>query len=152
MKIYLKLLILISITILSASVLGAEKSFDTYMKSFNYDERDEMKVKVKEALELYKNGKAVFLDIRFPEETKFVSFSLAQKIPLNELPNRLNELDKSKVIITFCPHYDRAELARTYLTMKGYHSRYLIEGLPGILDQLRGDGARDFDKEITKEK
>jgi len=43
-----------------------------------------------------------------------------------------------------CPHYDRAELARTFLTLKGYRSKYLVEGLIGLADYLRGDRAKDF--------
>ena len=35
----------------------------------------------------------------------------SKNIPLNELPKRLNELDKDKIIITACPHKDRAIIA-----------------------------------------
>jgi len=71
-------------------------------------------------------------------------------IPINELPDRLMELDKSKLIVTVCPHYDRAELARTFLTLNGYHSNYLTEGLLGLADYLRGDRAKDFIGEMKK--
>ena len=60
------------------------------------------------------------------------------------IPNRLKELDKSKIIVTVCPHYDRAEIARTFLTLKGYESKYLVEGLLGLADYLRGYRAKDF--------
>ena len=47
-----------------------------------------------------------------------------------------------------CPHYDRAEIARLYLTIKGYHSRYLTDGMLGIASELRGDIARDYMKSL----
>jgi rhodanese-related sulfurtransferase len=110
-----------------------------------------MKIKSAEALELYKKGEVEFIDIRFREEQASWNFPFMKKIPLNELPNRLGELDKNKTIITVCPHYDRAEIARLYLTMKGYKSRYLTDGLLGLAGYLRGDEAKEFIEE-TKDK
>jgi rhodanese-related sulfurtransferase len=59
-------------------------------------------------------------------------------------------LEKTKIIVTACPHYDRSEIARTFLTLKGYRSRYLTDGLPGLANYLRGDKAKDFIDEIKK--
>ena len=63
---------------------------------------------------------------------------------MNELPDRLGELDRDKTIVTMCPHYDRAEIARLYLTLEGFTARYLTSGMLGIADALRGDNARDY--------
>jgi rhodanese-related sulfurtransferase len=71
----------------------------------------------------------------------------AINIPINELPKRLNELDKSKLIVTACPHKDRAIMARTYLKLKGYNTRYLVDGLIGLAEFLRGDNAKEFIEE-----
>ena len=119
-------------------------SFDDYLKRFDYKERKNMKVDIPEMLDLYKQGKVQIVDIRFPEEYQAYSFSFIKNIPLNELPARLGELDSSKVIVTVCPHYDRAEIARTYLTLKGFQSKYLVDGVVGLAEYLRGDKARDF--------
>ena len=131
------------------SSLYAE-TFDTYLKRFDYNERTEMKIKSLEAVELYKMGEVEFVDIRFKEEQAVWSFPFMKKIPLNELPDRLDELDKNKTIVTVCPHYDRAEMARIYLTLKGYKSRYLNDGLLGLADYLRGDEAKEFILEMKK--
>lgn len=131
------------------NILYAE-SFDSYLKRFDYNERTEMKIKSLEAVELYKMGEVEFVDIRFREEQAVWSFPFMKKIPLNELPNRLNELDKNKTIVTVCPHYDRAEMARIYLTLKGYKSRYLTDGLLGLAGYLRGDEAKEFVEETSK--
>jgi rhodanese-related sulfurtransferase len=119
-------------------------SFDDYLKSFDYKERKNMKIEIPEMLELYKQGAVQIIDIRFPEEYQAYNFGFIKSIPLNELPARLAELDKNKIIVTICPHYDRAEIARTYLTLKGYRSKYLVDGAIGLAEYLRGDKALDF--------
>ena len=119
-------------------------SFDDYLNRFDYKERKNMKIDIPEMLDIYKQGKVQIVDIRFPEEFQAYSFSFIKNIPLNELPARLGELDSSKVIVTVCPHYDRAEIARTYLTLKGFQSKYLVDGVVGLAEYLRGDKARDF--------
>jgi rhodanese-related sulfurtransferase len=130
---------------MGAPSLAAEPlTFDNYLKSFDYRERSDMKIGIQEMLQLYKQGRVQIVDIRFPEEYQAWRFGFIKNIPLNELPERLKELDKSKLIVTVCPHYDRAEIARTYLTLKGYQSKYLVEGLLGLADYLRGDRAKDF--------
>lgn len=136
----------LSLIVLSCAELLASEpvSFDDYLERFNYAERNAMKIKSHEALELYKSGKAVFVDIRFKEEYAVWNFPFMNSIPLNELPSKLGELDKNKLIITVCPHYDRAEIARLYLVTKGYKSRYLTDGLLGLAAYLRGDEAKEF--------
>lgn len=124
--------------------LFAADNFGEYLSRFDYAERNAMKIKSYEALELYKSNKAIFVDIRFKEEHAVWNFPFMKNIPLNELPKRLNEVDKNKLIITVCPHYDRAEIARLYLITKGYKSRYLTDGLLGMAAYLRGDEAKEF--------
>jgi len=137
--------VLLTFILIAAPAPAAEPvSFDDYLRSFDYRERSAMKIGITEMLDLYRQGKAQIVDIRFPAEQRAWSFGFIKRIPLNELPDRLKELDKSKLIVTVCPHYDRVEIARTYLTLKGYHSRYLVEGLLGLAEHLRGDRARAF--------
>jgi len=119
-------------------------SFDNYLRTFDYDERVAMKIQLPELMKLYAEGKVQLIDIRFDEEYAAWQVGIGQHIPLKELPDRLDELDSEKTIVTMCPHYDRAEIARLYLTMKGYHSRYLTDGMLGIAKHLRGDVARDY--------
>jgi rhodanese-related sulfurtransferase len=132
------LLILGSATIISADAL------DDYLTGFTYQERQDMKIDSKELVELLKKGEAQIVDIRFSEEFAAWNMGFSVNIPINELPKRLGELDKSKIIVTACPHKDRAALARMYLTMKGYRAKYLKDGLLGLADLLRGDRAKEF--------
>ena len=148
MKLSVKLFAMTVVTLAVSSV--SAESFDEYLKRFDYNERTEMKIKSLEAIELYKMGEVEFVDIRFREEQASWGFPFMKQIPLNELPDRLNELDKNKTIVTVCPHYDRSEIARIYLTLKGYKSRYLNDGLLGLADYLRGDEAKEFIEETKK--
>lgn len=143
---FLTPLLVISLT--TSALLG--QTYDDYLNRFDYEERQAMKIKSAEAMKLYASGEAVFVDIRFKEENSLWNFPFMKSIPLNELPARLGEIDKSKTVITVCPHYDRAEIARLYLTMKGYKSRYLTDGLLGLAGYLRGDVAKETYDEIKK--
>ncbi len=140
-----------SIIISSNSEKEVEMTFNEYLRSFDYEERKRMKIGTEELLELYAKGEAEIVDIRFPEEYEAWHFGFGKHIPLNELPDRLNELDRSKVIITVCPHKDRAEIARLYLTFKGFRARYYTEGLLKLADYLRGDRAKKFMERIKKD-
>jgi rhodanese-related sulfurtransferase len=149
-----KMIVMSFAAVLMATTLYAQDlksvSFDDYLKSFDYKERKNMKIEIPEMLDLYKQGTVQIIDIRFSEEYQAYNFSFIKNIPLNELPERLGELDKSKIIVTICPHYDRAEIARTYLTLKGFRSKYLVDGAVGLAEYLRGDKARDFINAIKK--
>lgn len=141
-------LVLISSFLFSSDL--TPKSFDEYLKSFDLKERSDMKMKSVDMLNMLEEGKAVLIDIRFREEFEAWNLPFSKNIPLNELPNRLNELPKDKLIITACPHNDRSNMARIYLTMKGYNAKYLSDGLLKVADYLRGDNAKEFIDEYKK--
>ena len=130
--------------------LTMAENFDTYLQKFDYKARKDMKISTYEMLELVVENKAQLIDIRFKEEYEAWNMSFAKNIPLNELPDRLDELDKSKLIITACPHNDRANIARMFLYLKGYKVRYLSDGLLRTADSLRGDRAQEFMQRIKK--
>jgi len=150
----MKLVVMVLFAALMATTGYAQElksvSFDDYLKTFDYKERKNMKIEIPELFDLYKKGMVQIIDIRFSEEYQTYNFSFIKSIPINELPARLSELDKTKIIVTVCPHYDRAEIARTYLTLKGYRSKYLVEGVVGLAEYLRGDKARDFINDTKK--
>ncbi|ADU65130.1 rhodanese-like domain-containing protein [Desulfurispirillum indicum] len=115
-----------------------------YLETFDYHERRAMKIDSFESLLLLEEGRAQLLDIRFHEEHAMYSISFAKHIPLNELPQRLDELDRDKLVITMCPIYDRAAIARLYLVLNGFEARYLTDGMLGMMKTLRGDTAREY--------
>jgi len=140
-----KLLILLALGV----ILNAQ-SFESYLKSFDYKARTDMKINSVEMTAMVEEGEAVLIDIRFPDEYEAWHMGFSKNIPLNELPDRLNELPKDKLIITACPHNDRANMARMFLITKGYNARYLNDGLLKTANFLRGDNAKEFIDEYKK--
>ena len=119
-------------------------NLENYLNNFDYTARKEMKIQIPELMELLKNNKAQFIDVRFKEEFDMWHFSFSKNIPLNELPAMLNEIDMNKIVVTACPHYDRALIGRIFLLEKGFKVKYLVEGLIGLADYLRGDNAKEL--------
>ena len=109
-----------------------------------------MKMDSKRLIKLLEEGKAQLIDIRFKEEYAAWKVGPSISIPLNELPKRLNEIDKSKIVVTACPHKDRATVAMVYLRSRGINAKYLTDGLIGLAENLRGDNARDFIKPLSR--
>ena len=128
----------------SANAYTEELSLEKYISSFDYAARKEMKIDSEALVKGIKEGKIQLIDIRFKEEFEAWRMGFANSIPLNELPGRLGELQKDKIIVTACPHKDRAIIAMTYLRTKGFNSKYLTDGLTGLAEYLRGDRARAF--------
>lgn len=126
------------------------QNFDDYLTRFDYEERNRMKIHIPELLKLLKKDEVYFIDVRFKEEYELWHFSFSKNIPLNEMPERFNEIGKDKLVVTACPHYDRAIMGRIFLVEKGFNVRYLVEGLLGLADYLRGDKAKQFYDAINK--
>ncbi|HIC09351.1 MAG TPA: rhodanese-like domain-containing protein [Aquificales bacterium] len=123
---------------------------EEFVKNFGYETRKEMKASVEETARLLMEGRAVLVDIRFEEEYRVWNVQPSVNIPLNELPKRWREIDTSKVVITACPHKDRAIIAMTYLREKGIPAKYLDGGLVGLVELLRADKAKEFFERTQK--
>jgi len=132
------------IFVLTVHATASDTMLEEYIKKFDYHARLEMKTNSKQLIDWLEDGKAVLVDIRFKEEQQAWGPSFALKIPINELPGRLDELPKDKIIVTACPHKDRAAIAMVYLRSKGIPARYLTDGLIGLAENLRGDSALYF--------
>lgn len=144
--------VVLAIAGLANAVELKKVSFEEYLSKFDYTERENMKIKTPDMLALVEEGKAILVDIRFKEEFEAWHIGASINIPLNELPKRIGELPKDKLIITACPHNDRSNMARMYLTLNGYNAKYLNDGLLKVADFLRGDNAKEFVDEYKANK
>jgi rhodanese-related sulfurtransferase len=79
------------------------------------------------------NDHFVFLDVRADEEARYLTFPFAVRIPLHELPDRIDELPRDKCIVTFCASIFRAAIAYTLLMAKGFEE---VKGVPVCCDEL----------------
>jgi rhodanese-related sulfurtransferase len=146
-----KLLMLVcALSLVPVFTFAADNPLESYVKNFDYPARKEMKASSKQLIDWLEDGKAVLVDIRFREEQQAWGMGFGLKIPLNELPDRLDELPQDKIIVTACPHKDRAIIAMTYLRSKGIPARYLTDGLIGMAENLRGDDALYFTKSLAE--
>ena len=137
---------------LSMPLYPNDKELEKYISTFDYEARIEMKINSKWLIALLEEGEAQLIDIRFPEEYAAWKVGPSINIPLNELPHRLREINKTKVVVVACPHKDRAIIAMTYLRSKGIKAKYLTDGLIGLAENLRGDKAKRFMDALQKSK
>jgi len=136
----------LSIALLFMAIAGNAQEFtlEEYVSEYDYQARKEMKIQSKQLIGLIKTNKAQLVDIRFEEEYQSWNMPFAISIPLPNLPQNLDKLDRDKIIVTACPHKDRAIIAMTYLKTRGYEVKYLTDGLLGLANNLRGDNALRF--------
>lgn len=112
--------------------------FDELLKGFDLDYFGTAKHKIAamDVLAMVKEDKAVFLDVRTKEEVAILKYSFAYNIPLNELPERKEELAKDKLIAIFCGASARAAMASMYLQVNGYDNVKLVTESNGELANL----------------
>jgi len=82
-----------------------------------------------------KTENVLLLDVRSTEETSaitinetdFFSFKYLN-IPFDKLPERLDEIPKDKLIITFCPGKVRSTIAFAFFINEGYNAKIFDGG------------------------
>jgi rhodanese-related sulfurtransferase len=102
------------------------------------------KIAIDAFIAAYNLGEAELIDIRVAEETAVWQVNIGLRIPAPELPTRLDELPKDKLLVVACPHTDRSNMARSYLAAQGYNVKYLQGGLLALMDRLKGVAAQDI--------
>jgi rhodanese-related sulfurtransferase len=60
------------------------------------------------------------LDVREPEEIQLARFPGAQHIPMNDVPGRVAEVDRSREIVVVCHHGMRSAHVAHYLDEQGF--------------------------------
>ena len=96
-------------------------------------------IEPEEALPEVKAAYSQFIDVRTPEEFAAGHAVRARNIPLNELPGKLDILEKSEPIYVICQTGRRSKEAAELLSKKGFKwvfnvtggmARWQAEGLP----------------------
>jgi len=84
---------------------------------------------------LFDSENVFLLDVRSKEEAGSVSIEMnfhsnikSKNIPINEIPDRINEIPKEKFVAVFCPANVRAAIAYAYLLSKGFPEVKILEG------------------------
>lgn len=88
--------------------------------------RGEQRMVFLDELEKYKD--AVIIDVRTPNEVKNGTIPNAIAIPLEELRQRVNEIPKDKMLITYCRVGMRGYMAQRILDQSGFNNVYNLSG------------------------
>lgn len=81
---------------------------------------------------LLDNGETpVLLDVREQWECGICQLDGSIVIPMNDIPNRINELDKDSAIVTICHHGMRSQNVAFFLEQNGFSN---ITNLAGGMD------------------
>ena len=74
------------------------------------------------------NAKPILLDVREPFEFQIASMDGSVLIPMNQIPERLDELDKEQAIVVICHHGMRSENVAYYLDQQGFSRIFNLTG------------------------
>jgi rhodanese-related sulfurtransferase len=85
-------------------------------------------VSTEDAKELIDNNEVIVLDVRTPDEFQGGHIPNATLIPLQELENRLNEIDKGKTYLVVCRSGNRSTQASEILSSNGFSNIYNMTG------------------------
>ncbi|WP_426350814.1 rhodanese-like domain-containing protein [Alloiococcus sp. CFN-8] len=83
---------------------------------------------ISELKEELKNKNNQFIDVRTPGEFKQSSIKSFKNIPLNELPNKVEALDKNRPVFVICQSGMRSSNAARLLKKKGFKEIINVRG------------------------
>lgn len=73
-------------------------------------------------------GRPVLLDVREPWEYRTARLEDSKLVPLQELPSRIAELDRSAEVVVICHHGGRSLQAALFLERQGFASVHNLAG------------------------
>ena len=88
-----------------------------------------MEVKVLELKKMLKNNEVVLLDVREPYEIEICNVKGSLFIPMNEIPQNIEQLDKEKRYAVMCHSGVRSLYVSNYLNSLGYSALNVIGGI-----------------------
>ena len=108
------------------------ENLEKVLKSMSLEFFGRGKHKISAAAHFSKDN-AVFLDVRSNEEHKTLAFSLLYHmpvihIPICEIPDRVDEIPKDKLIGIFCSAGVRSTMVYLYLRGLGFENVRIIQG------------------------
>ena len=68
------------------------------------------------------------IDVREPHEAEICKIDAARLIPMNEVPDRLDDLDRNALIVAHCHHGARSARVVQYLRQQGFDKATNLAG------------------------
>ena len=115
------------------------KNFDDLLRKFdlNYVGNGNHKISFDKMMDLVKEKKTFILDVRTKQENECVKLPFAQNIPIDEIPDRISEIPKDKLIAIYCSSATRATIVYVYLSLLDYDVRILPDSLSEIVGNFK---------------
>ena len=88
-----------------------------------------MEVEVLELKKMLKNNEVVLLDVREPYEIEICNVKGSLFIPMNEIPQNIEQLDREKRYAVMCHSGVRSLYVSNYLNSLGYSTLNVIGGI-----------------------
>ena len=88
-----------------------------------------MEVEVLELKKMLKNNEVVLLDVREPYEIEICNVKGSLFIPMNEIPQNIEQLDKEKRYAVMCHSGVRSLYVSNYLNSLGYSTLNVTGGI-----------------------
>ena len=88
-----------------------------------------MEVEVLELKRMLKNNEVVLLDVREPYEVEICKVKGSLFIPMNEIPQNIEQLDKEKRYAVICHSGVRSLHVSNYLSSLGYIALNVVGGI-----------------------
>ena len=101
-----------------------------------------MEVEVLELKKMLKNNEVVLLDVREPYEIEICKVKGSLFIPMNEIPQNIEQLDKEKRYAVICHSGVRSLHVSNYLNSLGYIALNVVGGIE--------KWAKDVDKNMNR--
>ncbi len=130
--------------------------FDELLRTMNLEFFGKGKHRVKPCEHLY-NDEGILLDVRSKEEYETLAIKLfhhlpVMHIPVEEIPDRIDEIPRNKSIGIFCSSGTRAAIVYAYLRLKGFDSdrvKILEGGYQALIQEL--STGKILERILTKE-
>ena len=88
-----------------------------------------MEIEVLELKKMLKNNEVVLLDVREPYEIEICNVKGSLFIPMNEIPQNIEQLDKEKRYAVMCHSGVRSLYVSNYLNSLGYSALNVVGGI-----------------------
>ena len=88
-----------------------------------------MEVEVLELKKMLKNNEVVLVDVREPYEVEICNIKGSLYIPMNEIPQNIDQLDKEKRYAVMCHSGVRSLYVSNYLNSLGYITLNVTGGI-----------------------
>ncbi|HLY76423.1 MAG TPA: rhodanese-like domain-containing protein [Thermoplasmata archaeon] len=88
-------------------------------------------------------GSVLLLDVREADERAIACIRPSKHIPMDSVPDRLDQLPRDRRIVVFCHHGGRSYTVAAYLESEGFRA---VTNLTGGID----DWARSVDSSVPR--